>query len=100
MANGDRRELKRLCNPCAITWTAERLLDDGTGSVSPPLKPLAGALAASPAATLKWLRAPHVRDLLTALACGTLPLTHEALDAWPRPRAVGESWRHLVADTR
>ena len=27
-------------------------------------------------------------DLLTHLAAGTLPLTHEALDAWPRPRAV------------
>ena len=90
MAMGSRRGLARLCGRCAVAWTAGRLLDDGTGSVAAPLKPLADALAesASPAATLKWLRAPHVRDLLTSLACGTLPLTHEALDAWPRPRAV------------
>jgi hypothetical protein len=54
------------------------------------LKPLAGALAgsASPAATLKWLGKPHIRDLLTRLASGKLPLTHEALDGWPRTRAV------------
>ena len=54
--------LSRLCGPCAVTWTAGRLLDDGTGSVGPPLKPLAGALAAtaSPAATLEWLeKAAH-----------------------------------------
>ena len=59
-------------------------------SVAPPLKPLADALAAttSSAATLEWLEKPHIRELLTRLAAGTLPLTHEALDAWPRRRAV------------
>jgi integrase len=90
MAMGGRRSLSRLCGPCAVAWTTGRLLDDGTGSVSPPLKPLADALAAttSPAATLDWLEKPHLRELLTHLAAGTLPLTHEALDAWPRPRAV------------
>jgi hypothetical protein len=31
---------------------------------------------------------PHIRELLTRLAAGMLPLTHEALDAWPRRRAV------------
>jgi hypothetical protein len=87
---GRRRGSSRLCGPCAVTWTAARLLDDGTGAIAPPLKPLAGALAAttSPAATLEWLEAPHIRDLLTHLATGKLALTHEALDAWPRPRAV------------
>jgi hypothetical protein len=88
-----RRGLTRLCGPCAVTWAAERLLDNGTGAVSLPLQPLANALAATAgtagtAATLDWLRKPHVRDLLTALASGALPLTHEALDDWPRPRAV------------
>ena len=73
-----------------MTWTAARLLDDGTGAIAAPLKPLADALAAapSPAAALEWLDQPHIRDLLTRLAAGKLPLTHEALDGWPRPRAV------------
>ena len=99
MAPGSRRGLSRLCDPCAVTWTAARLLDDGTGSVVAALKPLADALAAtaSPAATLDWLRAPHIRDLLTHLAAGTLPLTHEALDGWPRPRAV-HYLRDLLVD--
>jgi hypothetical protein len=98
MSMGSRRGLSRLCGLCAVTWTADRLLDDGTGSASPPLKPLADALAAaSPVATLNWLRTPHVRDLLSALACGALPLTHEALDDWPRPRAVSYL-RELLVD--
>ena len=37
---------------------------------------------------LEWLDQPHIRDLLTHLAAGKLALTHEALDGWPRPRAV------------
>ena len=52
MAPATRRWLSRLCGPCAVTWLAVRLLDDGSGSVAVPLKPLAEALAglASPAA--------------------------------------------------
>jgi integrase len=80
----------RLCGPCGVTWLTARLLDDGTGGIFPPLKPLAGVLAAtpSPVTTLAWLEKPHIQDLLTHLATGKLPLTHEALDAWPRPRAT------------
>jgi hypothetical protein len=90
MAPATRRSLRRLCDPCAATWKAARLLDDGSGAIATPLKPLAEALAAapSPAAVLEWLDQPHIRDLLMALAAGKLALTHEALDGWPRPRAV------------
>lgn len=54
---GRRRGPSRLCGPCSVTWTAARLLDDGTGAIAAPLKPLARALAAapSPAAILEWL---------------------------------------------
>ena len=99
MAPGSRRGLSRLCGRCAVAWTAARLLDDGTGAIAAPLKPLADALAAtaSPSATLEWLGKPHIRDLLTRLAAGTLPLTHEALDGWPRPRAV-HYLRDLLVD--
>ena len=99
MATDSRRALRRMCGQCAVTWTAARLLDDGTGSVAPPLKPLADALAgsASLTATLKWLRKPHIQELLTHLASGEVPLTHEALDAWPRRRAV-HYLRDLLTD--
>jgi hypothetical protein len=80
----------RLCGPCALTWMTSQLLDDGTGAISPPLAPLAAALTASPspATTLDWLEQPHIGELLTHLAAGKLPLTHQGLDAWPRPRAT------------
>ncbi len=99
MPMGSRRELTRFCGPCAVAWTAARLLDDGTGSVAAPLKPLAEALAGSPslASTLNWLRKPHIQELLTHLASGKLPLTHEALDGWPRRRAV-HYLRDLLVD--
>ena len=99
MAPGSRRGLRRLCGRCAVAWTAARLLEDGTGAIAAPLKPLADALAAtaSPSATLEWLRKPHICDLLTRLAAGTLPLTHEALDGWPRRRAV-HYLRDLLVD--
>jgi hypothetical protein len=32
MAPATRRSLRRLCDPCAVTWTAARLLDDGSGA--------------------------------------------------------------------
>jgi hypothetical protein len=91
MAPGRRHAHSRLCGPCAVAWTTARLLDDGTGAIAPALKPLASALAATPApdAVLNWLTEPHIGDLLTRLAAGTLPLTHEGLDSWPRPRATG-----------
>ena len=41
MAPGSRRGLSRWCGRCAVTWLAARRLDDGTGSVAPPLKSLA-----------------------------------------------------------
>ena len=99
MAMDGRRGLSRMCGRCAVAWTAARLLDDGTGFAAAPLKPLADALAgsASPVTTLNWLGTPHIRDLLTHLASGKLPLTHEALDAWPRPRAV-PYLRELLVD--
>src|SRR6266568_3324345 len=99
MAPGSRRGLSRLCGRCAVAWTAARLLEDGTGAIAAPLKPLADALTAtaSPSATLEWLGKPHIRDLLTRLAAGTLPLTHEALDGWPRRRAV-HYLRDLLVD--
>jgi hypothetical protein len=88
-----------LCHPCLDAALRLAGTCPGCGTVAPPLKPLADALAAtaSPAATLGWLRKPDVRDLLTALASGTLPLTHEAIDAWPRPRAVSYL-RELLTD--
>ena len=88
MAPATRRSLRRLCDPCAVTWTAARLLDDGTGAIAAALRPLAEALAAapSPAAALDWLDQPHIRDLLTCLAAGKLA-AHPRGAGWLAPPA-------------
>jgi hypothetical protein len=80
----------RLCGPCGVTWQLTQLLDDGTGTISPALQPLATALTArtSHTATVDWLTTPHVRGLLSDLATGKLPLTHQALAAHPHWRAT------------
>jgi hypothetical protein len=44
--------------------------------------------SANPAATLQWLRRPRIAALLTDLAAGRLPLTHEALAARPDWRSA------------
>jgi hypothetical protein len=65
-------------------------LDDGTGRVHPPLAPLMAAVLAMPQPKngLSWLRSRQVQQLLTDLATGRLPLTHEALQELPNWRTV------------
>jgi hypothetical protein len=48
-----------------------------------------------PESLLAWLRAAPVRELLTGLATGQVPLTHEGLDALPASRGV-EHMRALL----
>ena len=43
------------------------------------------------------MRRPHIQELLTHLAAGKAPPTHEALDGWPRRRAV-DYLRDLLVD--
>ncbi len=63
---------------------------DGTGHVSAALAPLLAALTTmqTPDTGLTWISAPHVRELLSGLATGKVALTHQALAAQPRWRAV------------
>jgi hypothetical protein len=74
-----------------VTPVTARLLDDGTGAISPPLKPLAEALAATPSpdAILNWLGKPHIQDLRTQLAAATTPSNHQSRPGikYPHPPA-------------
>ncbi|MGC5019956.1 hypothetical protein [Micromonospora sp. DT47] len=75
----------------------EQVLDDGTGAISPALAPLAGALTVKqPEKVLRWLRRTHVRELLTALATGRLPLTHDALSSHSHPVAARYMRHELI----
>ncbi|MET9248028.1 hypothetical protein [Nonomuraea sp. NPDC003709] len=81
----------RLCERCTLQDRLDTLLEDGTGRVSPGLVPLHRMLIGMPRpkSGLAWLRSVKVQDLLTALAAGAMPLSHEAFHEHPdwRPAA-------------
>jgi hypothetical protein len=56
----------RLCEPCTLTDALSRLLDDGTGRITPSLMPLAKTLLEMdrPKSRLAWLRNPNVVRLV------------------------------------
>lgn len=116
--NGDGR---RLCSDCAglAPWSVcqgcgdenrlyergrcfacvlRRRLDELIGT-TPTLEPLRDALTAgsSPRATLRWLARGETRSVLSAVAAGELPLTHQALDGLPATKSLAHLRQVLVA---
>jgi hypothetical protein len=89
----------RLCTRCSLTDLVHAVFDDGTGAITPALRILADRLIASPnpKSTWTWLRRPHVRGLISDLARGTTPLTHEALHQLPNWRTVAHLRDLLMA---
>ncbi|MGO8891690.1 MAG: hypothetical protein ACLQB1_18620 [Streptosporangiaceae bacterium] len=89
----------RLCSRCTLSDKLGVLLDDGSGTISEAMQPLAVHLTAmpSPRAGCVWLASPQVRALLTGLATGQIPLTHQALAQLPNWRTVAHLRDHLTA---
>lgn len=65
-------------------------MDDGTGRVHPQLVALHQLLVSldRPKSRLIWLRNPQVPALLRDLATGSVPLTHDAIQALPNWRTA------------
>jgi hypothetical protein len=84
------RRWRQKCARRTLTARLRRLLDDGTGAVRAEPLPLFDGLRQMqrPASGLNWLGPPHVGQMLSGLATGAIPLTHDALDALPHPRAA------------
>src|SRR5260370_17535007 len=81
----------RLPTRCNMAATLTAAVDDGPGQVSAALTPLFDAVTAmtKPQAGLDWLsNNPQVGQLLTGLATGQIPLTHQALAGLPNRRTV------------
>ena len=73
----------------------------GQGDLIPPaLTPVYEAIIATdtPRSALNWLRKGSGATLLAQMAAGTLALSHETLDAHPRPQAAGYLRAALVAN--
>ena len=69
------------------------------GNVPVELAGVYDAIVASPSPrkALNWLRSGAGAPILAAIAAGTMPLTHDALDEHPRPRAADHLRQMLVA---
>ncbi|MGK5556222.1 hypothetical protein ACSNOI_31855 [Actinomadura kijaniata] len=78
------------CDRCTLTDKVTAALDDGTGHISPALRPLADTLIAMPDPWTgwMWLRHQHNQDLLADLATGRVPVTHQALHQVPNWRTA------------
>ncbi|MFD0207512.1 MULTISPECIES: hypothetical protein, partial [Saccharothrix] len=75
----------KLCERCTLTDRLTTVLDDGTGRPRAELLPLLEKLRLTdtPHNGLTWLAKPGTTELLTALATGTIAISHDALAAHP-----------------
>jgi len=78
------------CARCSLRRRTTALLTGADGQVPTRLASLLEAICAArnPRSALNWLARSHGAALLADLAAGTLPATHQALDAHPRRRAA------------
>jgi hypothetical protein len=87
------------CERCSLRRRAGALLAGPGGDVPAALLPVFDAICASrtPKSALNWLRNSGGAAILAQVASGTLPATHQALDAHPRRRAADQLRQALVA---
>jgi hypothetical protein len=87
------------CERCTLARRATALTAGPDGSVPTALAGVHAAIIASatPRKALNWLRSGAGAPILAAIATGTMPLTHAALDDHPKPRAADHVRQMLVA---
>lgn len=87
------------CERCSLRRRAAALLAVPGGDVPAALIPVFKAICAArtPKSALNWLRGSSGAAILAEVASGTLPATHQALDAHPRRRAADHLRQALVA---
>ncbi|GAA2240262.1 hypothetical protein GCM10010430_22130 [Kitasatospora cystarginea] len=87
------------CRRCTLKQRLNGLLTDDTGAVPPKLQALHDALADTrrTATAMSWLSKDIVSAVLSDLASGRRPLTHEALDDLPDSKVVEHIRSVLVA---
>ena len=87
------------CERCSLRRRAAALFAGPAGDIPAALLPVFEAICAArtPKSALNWLRRDGGAAILAQVAAGTLPATHQALDAHPRRRAADHLRQALVA---
>jgi hypothetical protein len=87
------------CARCLINQRLEELMGPATCSVPAGLLALRHDLASTehPITAMRWLTKPSIAPVLSDLAAGRIPLTHEALDELPDTPALAHLRQTLVA---
>ena len=87
------------CARCLINARLDDLMGPDDGSLPPGLQALRREIAAAEhtITATRWLAKPSVAPVLSGLADGSIPLTHQALDALPQRQALAYLRQTLVA---
>jgi hypothetical protein len=87
------------CARCLIDRRLTELMGPSTCSLPPALQTLRRNISdAEHAVTaMRWLTKPSIAPILSDLATGRLPLTHEALDALPASQPLAHLRQTLIA---
>ena len=95
--NAEERPYKDgLCVRCALREQARLLI----GDISGPLAPVYRAIISNPQpySACNWIRQSTSAKILAEMANGTLPLSHQALDSYPKRVAANLVRQILVAN--
>jgi hypothetical protein len=87
------------CARCLINRRLDELMGPVGGSLPPALQALRRDIATAehPITAMRWLTKPSIAPVLSDLAAGRIPLTHQALDELPGTQALAHLRQTLVA---
>jgi hypothetical protein len=87
------------CARCLINARLDELMGPDAGQLPPGLQALRREIAAAEHAVtaMRWATKPSVAPVLSGLADGSIPLTHQALDELPQRPALAHLRQTLVA---
>jgi hypothetical protein len=87
------------CARCLINRRLDELMGPAGGSLPPGLQALRRDIATAehPITAMRWLTKPSIAPVLSGLAAGRIPLTHQALDELPGTQALAHLRQTLVA---
>jgi hypothetical protein len=87
------------CARCLINRRLDELMGPAVDSLPPGLQALRRDIATTehPITAMRWLTKPSIAPVLSDLAAGRMPLTHQALDDLPNSQPLAHLRQTLVA---